>query len=95
MKTLFAILFVTALPLTVRAETLNIKTGAWEVTVSTATAGMMIPKDALAKMPPEQRARIEAMMSARDGKVNTRTRRSCVTQQDLARGELTAKEGQR
>lgn len=95
MKTIFAILFVIALPLTGRAGTLNIKTGAWEVTVSTATTGMMMPKDALERMPPAQRAKIEAMMSARDGKVNTRTNRSCVTPQDLARGELMAKEAQR
>ena len=95
MKTIFATLFVIALPLTALAETLNIKTGAWEVTINRVTAGMMMPKDTLAQMPPAQRAKIEAMMSARNGKVNTHISRTCVTPQDLARGELTAKETQR
>lgn len=95
MKTLFAILFVLALPLTGRAESLNLKTGAWEVTASTTMAGMMIPKESLDQMPPAQRAKIEAMMGARNGKVDTHTFHSCVTPQDLARGELMAKDKER
>lgn len=92
MKTLIAALLLTALPLTASADTFNIRTGAWEVTTSTAMAGMMMPADALANMPPAQRAKIEAMMGARAGKQNAHTMRSCVTPEDLARGQLMDKD---
>jgi len=95
MKTVVATLLLSALPLTASADSFNIRTGAWEVTTSTAMSGMLIPADALAKMPPDQRAKIEAMMSARAGKVDTRTMRSCVTPEDLARGQLMDKEMER
>jgi hypothetical protein len=39
-------------------------------------------------MPPAQRARMEETMRARAGKVNTTTRRSCVTKEDIARSDL-------
>ena len=46
---------------------LNIKEGLWEMTVTFSMTGMpampAIPPEALAKMPPEQRARIEGMMN--------------------------------
>jgi hypothetical protein len=92
MKTPLALLLLIASPLAVRADTFDIKTGAWEVTMNTAMAGMMIPEDDLAKMPAARRAKMEEMMRARAGKVNTRTSRTCVTPEDLARGELAAKE---
>src|SRR5271167_782538 len=45
---------------------LNAKEGLWEVTVTHSMSGMPappnIPPDALAKLPPDQRARIEGMM---------------------------------
>lgn len=95
MKKILAVLLLVGSPLIGRADTLNIKTGAWEVTTSTATAGMMMPKDELSKMPAAQRAKIEEMMRARAGKVSTHTLSACVTPQDLGRGELTAKEKQK
>ncbi len=95
MKKILAVLLLVGSPLIGRADTLDIKTGAWEVTTSTAMAGMMMPKDELSQMPAAQRAKIEEMMRARAGKVNTHTYSACVTPQDLARGELTAKEKQK
>jgi hypothetical protein len=92
MKTVLAVVVLAALPLTGRADKLDVRTGAWEVTVTTTSAGIPIPADALAKMPPEQRARIEAMMGARAGKPNTRTLHSCVTPQDIDRGEMLGKD---
>ena len=42
---------------------LNIKPGEWQSTVSMTTSGMpAIPPEALAKLPPEQRAKIESRM---------------------------------
>jgi hypothetical protein len=92
MKTIVAALVLTALPLAGHAETLDVKTGAWEVTLKTLMEGVPIPKEALASMPPEQRARMEEAMRARSGKVNTSTQRSCTTRKDLDRGELMRSE---
>lgn len=77
---------------------LNVKEGLWEVTVTHSMTGMPampnIPPDALAKMPPEQRARVEAMMK---GTPTTDVRKECVTKDKLdnhsafsnSRGECT------
>ena len=63
---------------------LNVKEGLWEVTVThsmTPMPGMPnIPPDVLAKMPPEQRARMEAMMK---GRASTDVRKDCVTKEKL------------
>ncbi len=88
MKIRFVALAVVALPLVSHAETLDIKTGAWEVTISTAMSGMPIPKEAMAKMSPEQRAGMEASMRAQAGQGKPHTSRSCVTREDIDRGQL-------
>ncbi len=63
---------------------LNVKEGLWEMTVTHSMTGMPampnIPPDALAKMPPEQRARVEAMMK---GGPSTDVRKECVTKEKL------------
>ncbi len=65
---------------------LNVKEGLWEMTVTHTMTGMPatpnIPPDALAKMPPEQRARIEAMMKGGPG---TDVRKECITKEKLAK----------
>jgi len=92
MKILFVALLLAATPLVSHAETLDIKTGVWEVTLKTLMEGMPIPKEAMANMEPAQRARMEEAMRARSGKVNTSTHQSCTTQKDLDRGQLTRSE---
>lgn len=66
-------------------QPLNIKTGLWETTFTTAMSGRPpIPEEVLAKMPPEQRAKIEAAMKgAFSGAPKTRTSQSCVTKEQL------------
>jgi hypothetical protein len=60
---------------------LDLKPGLWETISVSERSGMpSIPADKLAAMPPEQRARIEAMTS---GKPTTSTRQSCRTEKDL------------
>jgi Protein of unknown function (DUF3617) len=63
---------------------LNVKEGLWEMTVTHSMAGMPaapnLPPDALAKLPPDQRARIEAMMN---GSPSTDVHKECVTQEKL------------
>jgi len=67
-------------------STLNAKEGLWEMTVNRSMTGMPaapnIPPDALAKMPPEQRARIEAMMN---GGSNTDVHKECITKEKIAK----------
>lgn len=92
MKIVLTTLILATLPFATQAETLDIKTGAWEITMKTLIEGMQIPKEAMANMPPDQRARMEAAMRARSGKVNTTTEQSCITQQDLDHGFLDKSE---
>jgi hypothetical protein len=53
------------------------------MTVITLTNGTPVPTEALAQMPPEQRARIEKTMQAHAGKPGTHVAKSCVTKKDL------------
>jgi len=83
---LIALIVLCSLPLWAadNITPLNVKEGLWEVTVTHSMSGMPaapnIPPDALAKMPPEQRARIEAMMK---GSATTDVRKDCVTKEKL------------
>lgn len=62
---------------------LNVKLGLWETTTVSERSGMpSLPADALAKMPPEQRARIEAQLKSMSAPQTT-TKQSCVTQDDV------------
>lgn len=68
------------------------KLGLWETSTKTELGGSamampQIPPEALAKMPPEQRARLEAMMKSRGGGApGITTVRSCLTRESLNRG---------
>jgi Protein of unknown function (DUF3617) len=69
-------------------QPLNLKPGLWETTMTTTISGLPpIPPDMqarLAQMPPEQRAKLEAMMKSRyGGTPQTRTYRSCVRKEGL------------
>jgi len=69
-------------------QPLNVKTGLWQTTMVTTTSGAppMTPdmEARLAQMPPEQRAKIEAMMKSRlGGTPQTNTYKSCITKEDL------------
>ena len=72
------------------ADKINVKTGLWEMTTATEMNGAaakmpVIPPDVLAKMPPEQRARMEQMMKNSPG-AGEHKRQFCVTEKDLERG---------
>ena len=72
----------------------DVKLGLWETTTTTEIAGMpampampQIPEEQLAKMPPQQRAQIEAMMKARGaGGPRTMNSKACMTRESLNRG---------
>jgi len=79
MKNMILSALILLAPLACRADEvtpLDVKPGLWEVTVQ--SSGMPgIPPEALAQMPPEQRARIEAAMNT------PHTSRSCLTSEAL------------
>lgn len=71
---------------------LDVKAGLWEATSKTETTGLpnmgampQIPEETLAKLPPAQRAQIEARMKAAGGP-HTNTQKSCITQEMIDRG---------
>ena len=66
-------------------QTLNVKTGQWQMTV-TSTVNATLPPEAqaaLARLPPAQQ---EALRSRFGGAPQTRTYNSCITPADLAKG---------
>ena|SRR5882672_6965034 len=82
----------TGMPFDAPAETLNAKTGAWQLTVTTLTSGNPLPADVLAKMPPDERAKVEEAMKARAGKPSTETFKTCITQADLNQNRMIRSE---
>ncbi|HEY3783652.1 MAG TPA: DUF3617 domain-containing protein [Steroidobacteraceae bacterium] len=66
----------------------DIKPGLWEVTTHPQISGQMpIPEDQLAKMTPEQRARMEAaMQSGMTNAVKPRVYKECMTAEKIAKG---------
>jgi hypothetical protein len=77
-------LLLSTLP--VHAAPLDVKTGLWETTSTSQMSGMPIPESALKDMPPEQRARIEAIMKQRQEQgPQSHTYKTCITQEDLNR----------
>jgi len=88
MKLLLGLIVVMSLALLAQDKftPLNVKLGLWETTVTHSTSGMPgIPEDALAKMPPEQRARMEEMMKQKGigGGPATTVTKSCITREKL------------
>jgi hypothetical protein len=71
-----------------KLQPLNVKTGLWESTTSSTTSGQMpIPAELLAKLSPEQRAKVEARMNANAGsapRTRTVTSKECETKEKLA-----------
>jgi len=64
---------------------MDVKLGLWETTVTSQMSGMpSIPAEALAKLTPEQRAKMEAGMQGRGGgSSRTTTAKHCVTKETL------------
>lgn len=71
---------------------LDVKLGLWETTNTFQTSGMpqvSIPPDALAKLTPEQRAKVEAMMQNQgSGRPRTTTQKSCMTREKMDKREM-------
>jgi hypothetical protein len=67
-------------------QPLNVKPGLWESTITSTTSGQMpIPAEMLARLSPEQRAKLEARMKQNSTpKSRTYTNRDCETKEKLA-----------
>ena len=68
---------------------LNLKEGLWEITVTQSGGGMPgMPADALAKLPPDQRARVEEMMKQKGISMNGNTTvvKNCITKEKIEKG---------
>ncbi len=69
---------------------LNVKPGLWETTATYKRSGAPpIPAEALAKLTPAQRARLEERMNAHAaGSTNTVTDKHCVTKEDVEKADF-------
>jgi len=86
-----SILILVAAPAFVSAQALGVKPGQWETTTNMSTPGgapaiPQLPPGALDRLPPEQRARVEAQLKAAGGGGRTTTSTRCVTADDAAKG---------
>ena len=81
----------------VKSQPLNIRLGLWEVsTTMTSQGGMPIPAELLARMTPEQRARMEERMKAGSaGKTKTTTRKECMTKEKQEKNEAFTAENEK
>ena len=70
----------------VTAESLGVKPGLWEMIHISKVSGMPpIPPEAMSRMTPEQRARIEKALAAQSGAPTIQTLQSCITKEKLER----------
>jgi len=69
-------------------QPLNVKTGQWQTTVLINSGGSLaMPSGQMAKLTPEQQARVEAAMKqASKPKTTTHTNQDCLTQDELNKG---------
>jgi len=77
-----------------KLQPLNVKTGLWETTTTRITSGEIpIPAEVLARLTPEQRARMEARMKANSAeKTRTNTTKSCMTKEKLEKAPFSEEE---
>lgn len=71
-----------------RAESLNVRPGAWEITTSTITTGLKISPELSTGLKPEQRAKMEQVLKSHDGKTMTMTSQFCLTKEDVSHDRI-------
>ena len=81
---IFCALVSALYPTPSRAAALNLRTGAWEMTITTVTFGNVLASSSvLEQLSPEQRAQLEQKVLAQSGKPSILVHKSCVTQKDV------------
>jgi len=80
-----------------KAQPLNIKVGLWEISTTTTRSGQMpIPTEFLARLTPDQRARMGERMKANSAeKTKTTTRKECMTKEKLAKDSAFGEDDQK
>jgi len=80
----------------VRIQPLNVKPGLWETRATYKTSGAPpIPPETLAKLSPQQRARLEERMKANSASnANTSTDKHCVTKEDVEKADFGQGKGE-
>jgi hypothetical protein len=80
----------------VQIQPLNVKPGLWETTATYKTSGAPpIPPETLARLSPQQRARLEERMKANSaGSANTVTDKHCVTKEDVEKADFGQGKGE-
>ena len=71
---------------------IDVKPGLWENTTTSQISGLQMPSnmpqltpDQLSHLPPDQRARVEAMMKGGPGAPQTNTMKACITAEQLSK----------
>jgi len=84
------VLFAASLWAQQNIQPLDVKLGLWETTYVTQMSGLPpIPPEMLAKMTPEQKAKMAMMMKEREAEgPKTHTDKKCVTKEDLSKAKL-------
>jgi hypothetical protein len=83
-------LFAMVMGAAAAADKLAVKTGEWETTITTRVDGSVIPKDLLARVPPEKRAQFEqAVAASAAANAKPRITKTCMTEADLEKGAFT------
>src|SRR5260370_11263079 len=74
-----------------KIQPLHVKTGLWETTRTTNTSGQMpIPPELMARLTPEQRAKMEDRMKANSAeKSRTNTSQSCMSKEKLEKAPFS------
>jgi hypothetical protein len=89
-------------PAVAQAPAIDVKTGLWEMSLNRSMSGIpqparpvrQIPPEVLARMPPAQRAQIEAAMRGQPpGSSGTTVSRVCITREALQKGPALGREG--
>ena len=77
-------------------QPLNVKPGLWETTATYKTSGAPpIPPETMAKLSPQQRARLEERMKANSaGSANTSTDKHCVTKEEIEKADFGQGKGE-
>ena len=80
----------------VQIQPLNVKPGLWETTATYKTSGAPpIPPETMAKLSPQQRARLEERMKANSaGSANTSTDKHCVTKEEIEKADFGQGKGE-
>ena len=91
-RTIFAVLALAAIGIAA-ADGLDVRTGLWEMTITIDARGTFMPKAALDKLTPEQRAKVaESLKQQAAQGPRTSSEKTCVTAQDLKEGAFQNQE---